>query len=218
MPFRDDILRGIRLFAIVFAGVLICVAAYRILRSPNEGAPATNNGESVPLPVAPTAAPSSNAAPIAQDSSGPPSEQHGLVVPPPPPMEGSPAPTRTIRSRASGVPPPPPLAMRASRAAASSKPALSGREFESPEIGAFPAGPIEESPDSSPAAAKGGVGYKSLIEANASHPVVDPLAEAPAEESADTPAKGNRFFKAVGKIFRPGGKKETPPFTLHPRN
>jgi hypothetical protein len=102
--------------------------------------------------------------------------------------------------------------VRASRA---STPA--GREFEAPDVAASPAAPTGESLDASPAPAKGGVGYKSLIEANATRLPLDPAAApVPAEEPAEKRQKGNRFTRAIGKIFHPSGQKETV-LTLQPK-
>jgi hypothetical protein len=97
-------------------------------------------------------------------------------------------------------------------------PAPSGREFESSALGgALPAAPGDEPSNSAPVPGKKGVGYKSLLEANANRAPEEPTVQSPAEESAEKPAKGNRFFKAVGKIFHPGGKKETAPSALEPK-
>jgi hypothetical protein len=94
--------------------------------------------------------------------------------------------------------------------------------------GVLPAAPREESSNASPVPAKQGVGYKSLIEANANRPLVNPGTPAPVEETVEKPAekpvekpqaekpqKGNRFVRGIGKIFHPG-QKETAPLTLQP--
>lgn len=83
--------------------------------------------------------------------------------------------------------------------------------------GVLPAAPVEESTDARPVPEKKAVGYKSLIEVNARHLPADPASQAPAEESSEQPAKGNRFLRAVGKIFHPGAKKETAPSLLEPK-
>jgi hypothetical protein len=90
----------------------------------------------------------------------------------------------------------------------------------------------EESSNASPVPTKKGVGYKSLIEANANRPPLNPRTPAPVEETveetvekpaekpverpqAEKPQKGNRFVRAIGKILHPG-QKETAPLTLQP--
>lgn len=208
MRFREDILRGVRLFAIVFAAVLVCVAAYRIVRAPSDvqGAALDSTEEAVQPPPE---QPASDAAPVSETSS----EVHPLVVPEPPPVGGPVARPRVTRLRDPGVPPPPPAAapvVRARRAPPS------GKEFEASSTVTLPAAPVEESPEAQPVPPKQAVGYKSLIEANANRPV-EPVAPPVADETTEAPAKGNRFFKAIGKIFRPGGKKESEPSTLQPR-
>jgi hypothetical protein len=203
LPFRDDILRGVRLFAIVFAGILLCVAAYRIQRAPSgvEGAAKSETAQ-------PPEEPSSDAAPVSEAS-----EAHPLVVPEPPPVPGAPVVHKVIRPRDPGVPPPPPIApvVHARRA-----PAPTGREFESSEAVALPAAPVEDASEARPVPPKQPVGYKSLIEANANRPPVEPAAPAPAAEPGEAPAKGNRFLRAVGKIFHPSPKKDTTQLTLKP--
>ena len=210
MRFREDILRGVRLFAIVFAAILVCVAGYRIARTPADVPLAAPDGSATSETAQPS--PEPEAAPVAPASA----EVHPLVVPEPPPVGGAPVRARVTRpQRDPGVPPPPPIAAPVVRAR---RPAPSGREFEASDTVALPAAQVEESPEPKPLTPKQVVGYKSLIEANANRPVAEPAAPAPASnDGTETPAKGNRFFKAIGKIFRPGGKKETEPATLQPR-
>jgi hypothetical protein len=207
--FREDILRGVRLFAIVFAGVLLCVAAYRTFRPASEAqsAPADPPSEAAQPPPEP----STEAAP----ASDPVSDAHPLVVPEPPPAPGTTvAVKRVVHQKDPGVPPPPPIAPTTVRA---HRPTPTGREFESSDTVALPATPAEESSEPKPLTPKPAVGYKSLIEANPNRPAaVEPTAAPVAEESGEKPAKGNRFFKAVGKIFHPG-KKDAPPSTLQPQ-
>jgi hypothetical protein len=202
---REDILRGVRLFAIVFAAILVCVAAYRILRPPLEAA-------SAPPAASEVAPPSPEPAADAAPASAAEAEAHPLVVPEPPPVGGTPV-RKVARPKNladPGVPPPPPVApVRARRAAPS------GKEFESSETVALPAAPVEDSAEAKPLTPRQAVGYKSLIEANKNRPPAEEAAPAPAEDSKEKPAKGNRFFRAVGKIFHPG-KKETTPLALQP--
>jgi hypothetical protein len=207
LRFREDILRGVRLFAIIFAAILVCVAVYRIVRAPSDvqGAAPSSTAEAAP----PSPEPAPDAAPVSETSS----EAHPLVVPEPPPVAGAAPRPKVIRPRDPGVPPPPPIAapvVRARRAAPA------GKEFEASDAVALPAAPTEETPDPQPLTPKQAVGYKSLIEANANRPV-EPPAPAVSDDAAETPAKGNRFFKAIGKIFRPGGKKDAEPSTLQPK-
>jgi hypothetical protein len=197
---REDILRGVRLFAIVFAAILVCVAAYRILHPAADvqgAAPATS--EAVPTP---------EATPVAETEP----ELHPLVVPEPPPVPGTPVRARLAHPKVkdSGVPPPPPLA-----ASSRSRQTPTQREFESPEAVPVASAPVEESPEAKPLTPQQAVGYKSLIDANPTRPSLDASA-VPAEEPAAKP-KGNRFLRAVGKIFHPGAKKETMPLTLQPK-
>jgi hypothetical protein len=207
LRFREDILRGVRLFAIVFAAILVCVAAYRIVRAPSDVPIAPPDESAATEAVRPSPEP----APVSQAST----EVHPLVVPEPPPVDGAPVRTRVTRPRDPGVPPPPPIAapvVRARRAAAPS-----GGEFEASDTVALPVAPADESPEPKPLTPKQAVGYKSLIEANANRIPVEPAAPTVSDDSSETPAKGNRFFRAIGKIFRPGGKKETEPSGLQPK-
>jgi hypothetical protein len=200
VQFRDDILRGVRLGLIAFAAILIGVWAYRMLRAPSDVQGATQ----LEAPPVPEAQPAPDPAPVAEATP----ESHGLVVPPPPPVGGKERVARVTRSKVIVPPPPAPTPVVAKTRKA---PAPSGREFETGEPGVLPASPSEESADSSGAAPKTGVGYKSLIEADPNRAPIDPsLLGQPEPEKA----KGNRFFRAVGKIFHPGGKKETVPLTL----
>jgi hypothetical protein len=210
--FREDILRGVRLFAIVFAVILVCVAAYRMLRTPSDVQGAAPDDSATAEAAKPSPQPSPDAVPASETAS----EGHPLVVPAPPPVGGAPVVTRTAHPKTRGdsdVPPPPPVAA----AVRSRKAAPSGREFESSDTVALPVAPLEESAEAKPLAPKQAVGYKSLIEANANRPPVDAVTLPPSDDSSEKPAKGNRFFKAVGKIFRPGSKKETTPLALDPK-
>lgn len=208
--FREDILRGVRLFAIVFAAILVCVAAYRIVRAPADVPLAAPDGSTTPEAAQPT--PEPVAGPVSTTSA----EVHPLVVPEPPPVGGTPVRTRVTRPQHDpGVPPPPPVA--AAPVVHARRPAApSGREFEASDTVALPAAPMEESTEPKPVTPKQVVGYKSLIEANANRPV-EPVAPVISDDdSAETQTKGNRFFRAIGKIFRPG-KKEAEPSTLQPK-
>jgi hypothetical protein len=198
VKFRDDILRGVRLFLIAFAAILTCIAAYRMFHS---AADAATVQESPSLPdVTPTEDPAT-VTPVKVASSDTP----GVVVPPPPPVDGD-RPKHVVRAKTE-VPPPPPLtastAVRAKRT-----PQPSGRDFEVSEPGTLPAPRVEESPDSAPSAPKKGIGYKSLLEADPTHSGLEPIVPEQKAETVEDKPKGNRFFRAVGKIFRPGGKKE----------
>jgi hypothetical protein len=208
LRFREDILRGVRLFAIVFAAILVCVAAYRMLRAPSDVQGAAPDAvEAAPPPESPA-----DAAPAAETSS----EVHPLVVPEPPPVDGKPVVKRAVRAKDQEVPPPPPIAPTAARARRA--PAPSGREFESSEAVALPAPPTEEPVDAKPLTPKQAVGYKSLIESDPNRPPAQPaIAPVPPDDASDKSAKGNRFFRAVGKIFHPGAKKEAEPLTLQPK-
>jgi hypothetical protein len=201
---REDILRGVRLFAIVFAAILVCVAAYRMLRAPSDVQGAAPDGS-----ASEAVQPSPEPTPVAETAS----EVHPLVVPEPPPVPGT-APKRANHPRNQDVPPPPPPApvVRARRV-----PAPSGKEFEASGTVALPVAPVEDAPDSKPLTPKQLVGYKSLIEANKDRLPADPTAVAPVDDPEEPQAKGNRFFRALGKIFHPGGKKETEPSSLQPK-
>lgn len=214
MLFREDILRGVRLFLIAFAAILIGVWGYRMLHTPDvQSAPGL---EAPAAPVAQEAAPQGqdpapDAAPIAETAP----EAHGLSVPPPPPVAGTHVNVVThinkvVRPKAAVPPPPPsPVVVRARRA-----PAPSGREFEAPAARILPAAPAEESADGSPTAPTQGVGYKSLPEADPNR-APEPSLSSPEGQPVEKP-KGNRFLRAVGKIFHPG-RKETTTLTLQPK-
>jgi hypothetical protein len=212
LRFREDILRGVRLFAIVFAAILVCVAAYQALRTPADVQGAAPGA--IPEAVQPSPEPSPDAGSVSATDS----EVHPLIVPEPPPVAETAVKSRVARPKDPGVPPPPPATptvVRARRA-----PAPSGREFETSAPVALPVAPVEESSEAKPLTPKQAVGYKSLIEANANRAPVEPTPAspaAPAEDSSDKAAKGNRFFKAVGKIFHPSGKKDAEPSTLQPK-
>jgi hypothetical protein len=96
------------------------------------------------------------------------------------------------------------------------RPAPSGKEFEASEMVKLPAAPVESSPETKPMTPQEKVGYKSLIEVTKNRPAVA-LSVPPADDYVVAPEKGNRFFKAIGKIFHPGGKKETEPSALQPK-
>jgi hypothetical protein len=210
LPFREDILRGVRLFAIVFAAILLCVAGYRILKPPADVQGATP----APPEVAQPSPASSEPAPVSDAAA----EAHPLIVPGPPPSPGAPVGNKlvkkVVRPRVAdpGVPPPPPIAH------SGRTPAPTARRFEPSNALAFPSAPVEDSSETPQPAPKQAVGYKSLIEADPNRPPAEVASPAPpAPESAEKPAKGNRFFRAVGKIFHPGAKKETMPLTLQPK-
>ena len=201
MQFRDDILRGVRLFLIIFAGVLSCVAIYRMMHGSGDVQGAT--------PEETQATPAAQPAPAADASS----EAHGLVVPEPPPVPGEKpkvvkAPVKqAARFDAFVPPPPPPAAAHVKRVAAPSP-----RAFETSQPIVLPAAPVEESSNTPPTTPQNQVGYKSLIEVDPNRAPVEPAAlpaTVQATEQPEEKAKGNRFFKAVGKIFHPNGKKES---------
>lgn len=209
MQFRDDILRGVRLFLIVFAGVLSCVAVYRMMHGPADVQGATTEETH----AAPAAA---QPAPAAAEAT---SETHGLVVPEPPPAPGEKPKVKPPVKQAARfdafVPPPPPAAAHAKRVAAPSP-----RGFETVTPIVLPAAPVEESSNTPPPTPQSQVGYKSLMEADTNRVSVEPAALPAAVQATEQPEgkpKGNRFFKAVGKIFRPNGKKESAPQTLQPQ-
>jgi hypothetical protein len=201
LRFREDILRGVRLFAIVFATILLCVAAYRILRAPADVQGAAPDAEAMPSPT-----PAPETAPAAEASA----EVHPLVVPAPPPVGGV---KRSANPKANTEVPPPPPPVTAARTRRAPAP----KEFESSETVALPAAPAEESPAAKPLTPKQIVGYKSLIEANKDRLPADPTAVPIEDDSPEAPAKGNRFFRAIGKIFHPGPKKDAEPLTLRPK-
>jgi cytoskeletal protein RodZ len=206
LQFRDDILRGVRLFLIAFAAILIGVWAYRMLRIPSE----VQGASQQELPTAPDASQPSEDLPAETAVAGSsPIEPHGLTVPPPPPVGGthvSKAP-RPAKAAVPVAPATPPVVAKARKPVAPS-----GREFEAAEPGALPAAPAEESGDASPSSPRQGVGYKSLLEADPNR-APEPALLAGVDPPVEKP-KGNRLLRAVGKIFRPGGKKETVPLTL----
>jgi hypothetical protein len=209
VAFRDDILRGVRFFLIAFSVVLFGIWVHRLMHAPAEVQTADQNAYAL-SDAAPPEQPTDTTA--ANAETDPSAETHGLMVPPPPPVGGKPAPVRTARRpRTDDVPPPPPLrpSVQPSRA-----PAPSGRDFE---VRPLPVALAKETVDTTPVPVKEGVGYKSLIEANANRPPVETAAPVPAEAQAEKPQKGNRFFHAIGKIFHPGGPKETLPLTLQPK-
>lgn len=196
MPFREDILRGVRLFAIAFAAILVCVAAYRIVRL--QSAPVTAS-EAEPPAAEPAA---TEATPVPETAS----DVRPAVVPEPPPVG------RRRKVVDPGVPPPPPIGgvARAHKAASAT-----GTEVDSAE--APPSIPVEEtSTAKAPAPKQPTVGYKSLIEATATRPP-DPTAVPIEDAPVDTTPKGNRFIRALGRFFHPGGKKEATPLTLQPK-
>jgi hypothetical protein len=204
LRFREDILRGVRLFAIVFATILLCVAAYRILRAPSDVQGAAPDSAEAAQP-SPTPAPET--APTAEASA----EVHPLVVPAPPPVGGA---KRSGNPKAnSEVPPPPPPVSAAAR----TRKAPAAKEFETSDTVAVPAAPAEETSASKPLTPKQIVGYKSLIEANKDRLPADPTAVPIEDDSPEAPAKGNRFLRAIGKIFHPGAKKDAEPLTLQPK-
>jgi hypothetical protein len=208
LRFREDILRGVRLFAIVFAAILVCVAAYRILRASDvpgvaaEGTPPTEEA----------AQPSSEPAPAADATAA---ETHPLVVPEPPPVGGKQVRTHPRSVNGSDVPPPPPSAPAVARARRTTPP--SGKEFESSDTVALPAAPVEEAADTKQMTPQQKVGYKSLLDANTKHPPTEYVAPPQAnDDPVEAQPKGNRFFKAIGKIFR-SGKKDAEPSAIQPK-
>jgi hypothetical protein len=66
--------------------------------------------------------------------------------------------------------------------------------------------PVEVSSEAKPLTPKQAVGYKSLMEATANRPP-DPTAVPIEEETVAKARKGNRFLRALGRIFHPGGKQ-----------
>jgi hypothetical protein len=212
LRFREDILRGVRLFAIAFAAILLCVAVYRILRSPSDVQGAAPDGPASSAVEQPSSDPLPDAAPVSETTS----EVRPLLVPEPPPVNGVPQ-KRVARPRVAGnsdVPPPPPVAPAVAHTRRVQTP--SGKDFESSNAVPLPVAPAEDSSDTKPLTPKQMVGYKSLIEANANRPPVE-IATPPADDYVDPQPKGNRFLRAVGKIFHPGGKKEAEPLTLQPK-
>ena len=215
MQFRDDILRGIRLFLIVFAVVLTCVAGYRMLHTPADAQIAAPQDPGADPAGSQTAAQPQQTAPESDPVANTSSEQpHGLIVPPPPPVAGEQRPvTRVSRPKGAGnsVPPPPPMPV-AARSKRAVTPAAG--EFETAEPGTLPAAPVEETTEAAPAAPQKGVGYKSLIDVDPNRAAIEP--PHPAAGQPDDKPKGNRFTRALGKVFHPGAKKETTPQGLQP--
>ena len=217
LRFREDILRGVRLFAIVFAAILLCVAAYRILRAPSDVQGAAPDGSSSAEAGQPSPTSAPDAAPVSETSA----EVHPLVVPAPPPV-GGPAASKKVTRPKTGInaevpPPPPPAVPTVARAHRAAPPA--GKEFEASNAVALPVaagrGIVPAAKPLTPK--KQLVGYKSLIEANANRLPADPTAVPIDDYVQITREKGNRFFKAIGKIFHPGAKKEAEPLTLRPK-
>ena len=210
VQFRNDILRGVRLFLIAFAAILVVIWGYRMLRPPYD----VQGSGQLDAPAAPPTQEAlqqdtpPDTAPVADASS----ETHGLMVPPPPPVGGTKV-AKVARPKASVPPPPPPPAPVTARGR---RAAPSGKEFETVQPGALPAAPAEESADAGSSAPKKGVGYKSLLEADPNRVALDPSLS-PQQEQPEEKPKGNRFLRAVGKIFHPSGKKETVPLTLQPK-
>jgi hypothetical protein len=208
VAFREDILRGVRLFAIAFTAILLCVLAYRGLHKPVD-AGAGPTPEAAQLPAESSVDPAPVAGTPTADAETP--EAHPLVVPPPPPVNGRssgvPGPPQRRANRVADIPVPGPPPLRAKRAQAPSR-----QEFSSPAVLSSPSTPVAESADT----VAPSVGYKSLIEANANRPmptapvVSDSLTP---EESKGKSSRGNKFLKALGKIFhRP--KDEIIPLTI----
>ncbi len=193
---RDDILRGVRLFAIVFAAILVCVTAYRIVRAPSE---------------APSAPPD---APVASEASAPvvetDPEVHPLVVPEPPPVAGAPAVKRPARKKDTEVPPPPPVGAPVVKAR---KAVPVAKQLESSNTVALP---VNEAPAPAPVTPKSTVGYKSLVDAEPTHAPVDLAADPIPSVTDSKQTRGSRFLRAVGKLFHPG-RKEAEPSSLQPR-
>jgi hypothetical protein len=206
--FRDDILRGVRLFAIVFALILVAVWIYRTIRAQSDVRGASQDVSAAPETTQPVQQTAPAPAPVFE----PVAETHGLTVPPPPPVAGTPAP-RIIRPRVAANPATKPATQQAkATASANHAQAPSGRDFEAAQPVALPVAPVGDSSNGVAVPAKTAVGYKSLIETNANRVTVIHVPP-PVEEPAEQPAKGNRFVKAVGKIFH-GGKKDKLPLTL----
>lgn len=208
MPFRDDVLRGVRLFLIAFSVLLIGVWIFRMLHTATDV-----QGAAQDLPATYQAAPPDDqqpapaAAPVSQASS----EAHGLTVPPPPPIVGARAVRPASRPQIDVPPPPPPAqVVRASRA-----PAPPARAFEASAPSVLPAAPAEVTANASPVPVKTEVDYKSLIEANANRPPADTGGPVADDEPDEKPQKGNRFFRAIRKIFHP--QREPTPMTLQPK-
>lgn len=201
MPFRSDILRGVRLFLIAFAAILLCSLAYQMLRPAAEA-------RSVPQ----TAGAAGQSAPTAEEVPSP--EPHPLVVPPPPPVPGeTPAPRPAVKvshprqTIDTTVPPPPPMvpSVRGTRTTAH---APSVRE-PAPDAGTSGA-PAAVEP--SPAPEPGGVGYKSLIEADPNRPPAEAAAQpAPAAPEPAKKPEGSRIKRGLGRILRLGKKDTTQP-------
>jgi hypothetical protein len=192
---RSDILRGVRLFLIAFAAILLGYLAYQMVRPTAEAQgdqqDTTHAAESQPA-----------AAPGASSPADSPTEPHPLVVPPPPAVPGA-TPNRAIpvkvaRKADAIVPPPPPL--RASQPTKTNQ-ALTGREFETPGVTPVPiVKSTEETPQANPVPSKAAVGYKSLLEANPNRPPAQPIQ---AENAPEEPrkAEGNRLVRGLGRLF-----------------
>jgi hypothetical protein len=142
VPFREDILRGVRLSAIAFAAILLGVAAYRMLHMPAAAQTAP------PEAVQPAPDPSSPDQEALAQPVEP--EVHPLIVPPPPPVAGTVV-KKVARPRAKVTAEP--LAARVNRA-----PVTAGKEFEPAEAGLLPAAPVDESTEAGSAPVKKGVG------------------------------------------------------------
>lgn len=207
MLFRSDILRGVRLFFIAFAAILLCLLAYQLLRPSAEAQGTTQ-----------AAAASEQSGPAQEDAAAEQSsEPRPLVVPPPPPVAGeAPAaapPVKVPRPRRvdSSVPPPPPIApvVRVSRP---TPPTPSPREFEAPEVGSpKPPAPVTVT-ETTPAPEQNGVGYKSLLDADPNRPPAEAAVQpAPTTQEPAKKPDGNRIKRGLGRIFRVGKKDTTQP-------
>ena len=203
MALRSDILRGVRLFLIVFATILLGYLAYQMVRPAAEAQgdqqDTTRAVESQPSPAPGASSPTDAAR-----------EQHPLVVPPPPAVPGATpnraAPLKVARKADAIMPPPPPL--RASQPTKTTQ-ALTGREFETPGMTPVPVvKSTEEASQANPVPSKATVGYKSLLEANPNRPPAQPIqAEYPSPEEPKK-AEGNRLVRGLGRLF--GAKKKEP--------
>jgi hypothetical protein len=169
--------------------ILTVVAGYRMFHNSDVQGASHDSQEAKPETpsVAPTD-PSSDPAITPSSAPAPQvaSEPKGLSVPPPPPVGGV-APKRTPRPKVVAV-----------QEAKGPAPVVVKDEVPIETLTSPSAAPVEERAET-PAPRKG-VGYKSLIEAN-SQSAAPVIKKPPEDDDTKQERKGNRFTRAVGRLF-----------------